>query len=102
MDRPGRDSRLFCAWRDALCSCGTIINMRTAGVREARQNLRDLLEDVKRGREVLITDRGCPVARLVPIERRHPFPDLARVRRAFRGRDPQLSNAVLEEREDSL
>ena len=72
--------------------------MRTAGVREARQNLTDLLDDVKKGREVVITDRGRPVA----VERRRPFPDLARVRRAFRGADPALSQAVLEEREDRL
>jgi len=76
--------------------------MRTAGIREARQNLTDLLDDVKKGREVLITDRGRPVARLAPIERSRPFPDLARVRRALRGRDPALSQAVLEEREDLL
>jgi prevent-host-death family protein len=57
--------------------------MRTAGVREARQNLTDLLDDVKKGREIVITDRGRPVARLAPVERRRPFP-------------------VLEEREDRL
>jgi antitoxin (DNA-binding transcriptional repressor) of toxin-antitoxin stability system len=57
---------------------------------------------VKKGREVVITDRGRPVARLVAVERRRPFPDLARVRRAFRGADPALSQAVLEEREDRL
>jgi prevent-host-death family protein len=74
--------------------------MRTAGVREARQNLTALLDDVKKGREVVITDRGRPVARLAPVERRWPFPDLARVRRAFCGADPALSQAVLEERED--
>ncbi len=74
--------------------------MRTAGVREARQNLTELLDDVKKGREVVITDRGRPVARLAPVERRRGFPDLAAVRRAFRGPDPELSRAVLEERED--
>lgn len=74
--------------------------MRTAGVREARQNLTELLDDVKKGREVVITDRGRPVARLAPIVRRRPFPDLSRVRRAFRGRNPELSRAVLEDRDD--
>jgi prevent-host-death family protein len=69
---------------------------------KARQNLTDLLDDVKKGREVVITDRGRPVARLVAVERRRPFPDLARVRRAFRGADPVLSQAVLEEREERL
>lgn len=76
--------------------------MRTAGVREARQNLTELLDDVKNGREVVITDRGRPVARLAPIEGRRPFPNLARVRRAFRGADPALSESILEEREDWL
>jgi prevent-host-death family protein len=76
--------------------------MRTAGVREARQNLTDLLDDVRKGREVVITDRGRPVARLAPVERRRPFPDLTRLRRAFRAGNPALSEAVLEEREDRL
>lgn len=76
--------------------------MRTAGVREARQNLTELLDDVKKGREVVITDRGRPVARLAPIERRRPFPDLGKVRRAFRGADPALGKAVLEDRDDRL
>lgn len=70
--------------------------------REARQKLTDLLDDVKKGREVVITDRGRPVARLAPVQRRHPFPDLARVRRAFRGGDAALSQAVLEGREDRV
>ena len=52
--------------------------MRTAGVREARQNLTELLDHVKKGREVVITDRGRPVARLAPVERRRSFPDLVR------------------------
>jgi prevent-host-death family protein len=76
--------------------------MRTAGVREARQNLTDLLDDVRKGREVVITDRGRPVARLTPIERRRPFPDLARVRRAFRRSDAALGAAVLDGRDDRL
>ena len=76
--------------------------MRKAGVREARQNLTELLDDVKKGREVVITDRGRPVARLAPMARRRVFPDLSRVRAAFRGHDLQLSQAVLEDREDRL
>ena len=58
--------------------------------REARQNLSELLEEVKKGREIVITDRGRPVARLAPVERRRPFPDLSRVRAAFRGPDPAV------------
>jgi hypothetical protein len=40
--------------------------MRAAGIREARQGLSLLLEEVRKGHEILITDRGKPVARLVP------------------------------------
>jgi prevent-host-death family protein len=76
--------------------------MRRAGVREARQNLTGLLDDVKKGREVVITDRGRPVARLAPVARRAAFPNLARVRAAFRGPNAQLSQAVLEQRDDRL
>jgi prevent-host-death family protein len=79
----------------------TQCSMRMAGIREARQNLTDLLDDVKKGREVVITDRGRPVARLVPVARKS-FPDLARVRSSFRGVDAALSRAILDEREDRL
>jgi prevent-host-death family protein len=40
--------------------------MKEAGIREARQNLTALLEEVRKGYEITITDRGRPVARLVP------------------------------------
>lgn len=85
---------------DEMCYMCNTADMRTAGVREARQNLTDLIEDVRKGREVVITDRGRPVARLVPIARRRPFPNLADLRRKFRGPDPELSEAVLKDRED--
>ena len=100
-DRFVRHVKPFCLV-EMKCYLSRNRKMRTAGVREARQNLTDLLDDVKKGREVLITDRGRPVARLAPIERRRPFPDLSRVRRAFRGPDPALSQAIMEEREDRL
>jgi prevent-host-death family protein len=76
--------------------------MRTAGVREARQDLTSLLDDVRKGREVVITDRGRAVARLVPIRGHKPFPDLARVRSKQLGPSPKLSRAVLEDREDRV
>jgi prevent-host-death family protein len=52
--------------------------MKQAGIREARQNLSALIAEVRKGREITITDRGKPVARLVP-----PLPTEARL---FRGR----------------
>lgn len=39
---------------------------RSAGVREAKARLSQLLRDVQLGREWIITERGKPVARLVP------------------------------------
>ncbi len=73
--------------------------MRTAGVREARQDLSSLLDDVRKGREVVITERGRPVARLVPIKPRQPFPDLRKLRVQAQAINPRLSQAVLDDRE---
>jgi prevent-host-death family protein len=38
------------------------------GIREARINLSKLIRDVRSGMEIVITDRGKPVARLVPAQ----------------------------------
>ena len=76
--------------------------MRSAGIREARQDLTRLLDDVRKGREVVITERGRPVARLVPVKPRARFPDLALVRRRARRVEPTLSQAVLDDRDDRL
>jgi prevent-host-death family protein len=76
--------------------------MRTAGIREARQDLTSLLDDVRKGREVVITERGRPVARLVPATPRRAFPDLAAVRRKTPSIDPPLSQAVIEDRDDRV
>ena len=76
--------------------------MRRAGIREARQNLSSLIEDVKKGREILITDRGRAVARLVPpqMTSSKPFPDLARFRRRMPILTPPISETVTDERDD--
>jgi prevent-host-death family protein len=78
--------------------------MRTAGVREARQNLSALLDEVKKGREIVITERGRPVAKLVPPDRPRSrgVPNLAAFRRTMPVLDPPLSTTVGEEREDRL
>lgn len=78
--------------------------MRRAGIREARQNLSELIEQVKKGQEILITDRGTPVARLVPARTlaSKPFPDLAAFRRRMPALDPPLSEILIEEREDRI
>jgi prevent-host-death family protein len=37
------------------------------GIREAKANLSKLLKMVEKGKEVVVTDRGRPVGKLVPI-----------------------------------
>jgi prevent-host-death family protein len=76
--------------------------MKKAGIREARQNLSVLIEEVKKGREVIITERGKPVARLAPLEKRsrRPFPDLTEFRKRMPRLDPPLSQTIIEDRED--
>ena len=77
--------------------------MRTAGVREARQNLSALLDEVKKGREVVITERGRPVARLIPPgSPRGGVPNLATFRRTMPVLDPPLSETLAQERADRL
>jgi prevent-host-death family protein len=41
--------------------------MKTAGVADLRARLASYLKMVKSGSEVLITERGVPIAKLVPI-----------------------------------
>jgi prevent-host-death family protein len=78
--------------------------MRRAGIREARQNLTALIEHVRKGEEVLITDRGRPVARLVPPPPApgRGMPDLASFRAKLPRLDPPLSTTITEDRDDRL
>jgi prevent-host-death family protein len=78
--------------------------MRTAGVREARQNLSALLDEVRKGREVVITERGRPVAKLVPPDRQRgkAVPNLAAFRRTMPVLNPPLSATVAKDRADRL
>lgn len=41
--------------------------MKSIGVRDAKGRLSRLLREVRRGHEWIITDRGVPVAKLVPL-----------------------------------
>jgi prevent-host-death family protein len=43
--------------------------MKSAAVSELKASLSEYLGKVKAGEEVIITDRGKPVAKLVPLER---------------------------------
>ncbi len=42
--------------------------MNTAGVAELKARLTQYLKQVKSGNEILITERGSPAAKLVPID----------------------------------
>ena len=78
--------------------------MRTVGIREARQNLSALLDEVRRGRETVITERGRPVAKLVPPDRPRGkgVPNLASFRRKMPSFGPPLSETVSKDREDRV
>ena len=45
--------------------------MISVGIREAKINLSKLLKRVMQGKEVVITDRGKPVGKIVPIPQDH-------------------------------
>ncbi len=89
--------------------------MTVAAVSEIKARLSEYLARVRGGEEVVVTDRGRPVARIVPVEDREPhlgelerqglirgpsarLPDdfLDRPRPALEG--PSLVDAVIEER----
>lgn len=47
--------------------------MVEVGVSELRDQLREYLDRAAKGEEVIITDRGTAVARIVPIEQPRPY-----------------------------
>ena len=78
--------------------------MKKAGIREARQNLSVLLEEVRKGREIVITDRGRAIARLVPDngEERKRFGPHERIRETMPRLEPPLSEELSEDRDDRV
>ena len=76
--------------------------MKEAGIREARQNLTALIDEVRKGHEVTITDRGKPVARLVPprAAKNGPFRGRAAFRRSIPALTKPLSSAIIDDRND--
>ena len=53
---------------DATTQSGYYSQMKTASISEAKNRLSAYIDLVRRGETVQITDRGNPVARLVPLE----------------------------------
>jgi prevent-host-death family protein len=60
------------------------------------------LDDVRTGREVVITERGRAVARIVPVGQRKSFPDLAAVRQRRGAFGVSLSQTVIDNRNDRV
>jgi prevent-host-death family protein len=61
-------------------------NTKTVGAYEAKTHLPALLKQVERGREIIITRRARPIARLVPTESAWPDEDFFQRLNAFRKR----------------
>jgi antitoxin (DNA-binding transcriptional repressor) of toxin-antitoxin stability system len=72
---------------------------REVSVREARQSLRQLLDEVQAGDEVVVLRRGVAVGKLVRPERKSPpLPDLSRFRASVKLRGKPLSQCIREAR----
>lgn len=50
--------------------------MAEAGIRELRNHLSKYLDRVREGEEVVVTDRGTAIARVVPIDGGRAYDDL--------------------------
>jgi prevent-host-death family protein len=71
--------------------------MRSIGIRELRQRASDCLREVERGDSIEVTDRGRPVALLVPIPRAGTLEALAAAGRLTPAtRDPRELDEPLE------
>ncbi len=47
---------------------GYALKKTTVGIRDAKANLSKLLKEVQKGAEIILTDRGRPVGKLVPVK----------------------------------
>ncbi len=75
--------------------------MRTVTVREAREGLSHPEQLFATDDEVIVTRRGEPVARILPIKPAKPkFRSLAAFRASQTPLDPPLSQTIAEDRED--
>jgi prevent-host-death family protein len=64
--------------------------MRSIGIRELRQQASRYLREVQRGETIEVTDRGRPVARLVPVAGDGALEQLAATGRVARARGDAL------------
>lgn len=76
--------------------------MAQVTMREARSNLRTLIERAEAGEEIVICRRGKQVARLMPPEREPSrFPDLTAFRASIAVRGEPISETVVRQRRES-
>ena len=47
---------------------GDIMQSKTVGIRDAKIHLSKLIKMVRKGTEIMLTDRGQPVGKIVPID----------------------------------
>ena len=67
--------------------------MTTISLAEAKAGLSELLNKVERGQEVVITRRGHPIARLLPVQKAK---QRLRSLEAFRSQTPKASRPSME------
>lgn len=76
--------------------------MAQVTVKEARSNLKALIERAEAGEEIVILRRGKQVARLMPPERaQRRFPDLTQFRASISLKGEPPSEIVIRERRES-
>jgi prevent-host-death family protein len=75
--------------------------MRRISVKEARSNLRTLLDQARAGEEVVISRRGKDIARIVPPAHRGlRLPDLSDLRASIRIGGEAMSSLVARTRKE--
>ncbi len=75
--------------------------MTNIGIKEARENLRSLLDRVAAGEEIALLRRGREVARLIPPKTgRRRLPNLEAFRKAIAVKGRPLSEEVVRGRRD--
>ncbi|MGQ0812001.1 MAG: type II toxin-antitoxin system Phd/YefM family antitoxin [Nitrospiraceae bacterium] len=79
--------------------CTSILGMATVNVKNARRQLKSLLERAQGGEEITIARRGKVIAKLVPpLRRPTPLPSLKRFRATIQITGRPLSVSVLQNR----
>ena len=80
-------------------------NSRSVSIGMARKNFPALIDEVKRGRTIVLTEHGRQVARLSPLEAKqttYRYTNLAAFRASVKmAPGTSVSDAIIEEREES-